>query len=156
MRKKLTGIVLAGVLGCMMVLGACTASGKGETAAGTEAKTASGSQVQETEGAYHKITAEEAKKMMDDGGVTVVDVRTAQEFTDGHIPGAVLVPNEDIGDEQPEALPEKDAVLLVHCRTGVRSKQASDKLVKMGYQNVYDFGGIVDWTYETETGEAAD
>jgi len=154
MRKKLTGIVLAGILGCMMVLGACSAAGKGESETGTEPVSAAG-QMQEADEAYHKITAEEAKKMMDEGSVTVVDVRTAQEYTDGHIPGAVLVPNEEIGDEQPSALPDKDAVLLIHCRTGVRSRQASDKLIKMGYKNVYDFGGIVDWTYETETGEAS-
>lgn len=104
-------------------------------------------------GAYHKITAEEAKKMMDEEDVIVVDVRRADEYSVKHIPGAVLVPNESIKDEQPEALPDKDAILLIHCRSGVRSKDASDKLVAMGYENVYDFGGINDWTYETETGE---
>lgn len=108
---------------------------------------------QNMEEAYHKITAEEAKKMMDEGGVTIVDVRRADEYAAKHIPGAILVPNESIKEEQPEALPDKDAVLLIHCRTGIRSKDASDKLVAMGYKNVYDFGGINDWTYETETGE---
>ncbi len=88
------------------------------------------------------------------GDVTVVDVRRADEYEQAHIPGAILVPNESIGDQQPEALPDKDATILVHCRTGVRSKQASDKLVKMGYTKIYDFGGIVDWPYETEGGEA--
>ena len=105
------------------------------------------------ETAYHKITAEEAKKMMDEEDVIVVDVRRADEYSVKHIPGGVLVPNESIKDEQPEALPDKEAILLVHCRTGIRSKDASDKLVAMGYENVYDFGGINDWTYETETGE---
>lgn len=104
--------------------------------------------------AYHKITAEEAKKMIDEGGVTVVDVRTAEEYSEKHIPGAVLVPVESIGEAPPEALPDKDAVLLVHCRTGIRSKQASDKLVELGYTHIYDFGGIVDWPYDTESGEA--
>lgn len=103
--------------------------------------------------AYHKITAEEAKKMMDEEDVIVVDVRRADEYTVKHIPGAILVPNESIKEEQPKALPDKDAVLLIHCRSGVRSKDASDKLVAMGYKNVYDFGGINDWDYETETGE---
>lgn len=126
-----------------LLLAACARSNKGSTAAAPEA---AGS-------AYHKITAEEAKEMMDSGDVTVVDVRRAEEYEQAHIPGAVLVPNESIGEEQPEALPDKDAVILVHCRTGVRSKQASDKLVKMGYTNIYDFGGIVDWPYETEGGE---
>lgn len=120
----------------------------------TEGSMAEESMAEENmEAAYHKITAEEAKKMMDEGGVTVVDVRRADEYAAKHIPGAILVPNESIKEEQPEALPDKDAVLLIHCRTGIRSKDASDKLVAMGYKNVYDFGGINDWTYETETGE---
>lgn len=103
--------------------------------------------------AYHKIDAEQAKKMIDEGGVTIVDVRTEEEYNAEHIPDSILVPNESIGDQAPEALPDKDAVLLVHCRTGVRSKQASDKLVELGYQNVYDFGGIADWPYETVSEE---
>lgn len=124
-------------MGCTLLLAACGgAPSSGES------------------GAYHKITAEDAKKMLDEGSATVVDVRTAEEYAENHIPGAVLVPNESIGDEAPEALPDKDAVLLVHCRTGVRSKQASDKLVKLGYTRVYDFGGIVDWPYDTEAGAA--
>ena len=127
-----------------LLLAACTRSHKGTAAAAPE----------ESGSAYHKITAEEAKEMMDSGDVTVVDVRRAEEYEQAHIPGAVLAPNESIGEEQPEELPDKDAAILVHCRTGVRSKQASDKLVKMGYTNIYDFGGIVDWPYETEGGEA--
>lgn len=106
-------------------------------------------QTAQGESAYHKITASEAKAMMDQGGVTVVDVRREDEYAAGHIPGSILVPNEGIRDTQPEELPDLDAVLLVHCRTGVRSKQASDKLLEIGYKNVYDFGGIVDWPYET-------
>lgn len=104
-------------------------------------------------GSYHKITAGQAKSMMDAGGVTVIDVRRNDEYAAGHIAGALLVPNETIGKEPPAALPDKDAVLLVHCRTGVRSKQAAEKLVKMGYRNVYDFGGIVDWPYGAVTKE---
>lgn len=108
-------------------------------------------QTAQGESVYHKISAEEAKAMMDKGGVTVVDVRREDEYAAGHIPGSILVPNEGIRDTQPEELPDLDAVLLVHCRTGVRSKQASDKLLEIGYKNVYDFGGIVDWPYETVT-----
>lgn len=108
-------------------------------------------QTTQVESVYHKISAEEAKTMMDKGGVTVVDVRREDEYAAGHIPGSILVPNEGIRDTQPEELPDLDAVLLVHCRTGVRSKQASDKLLEIGYKNVYDFGGIVDWPYETVT-----
>ena len=108
-------------------------------------------QTTQGESVYHKISAEEAKAMMDKGGVTVVDVRREDEYAAGHIPGSILVPNEGIRDTQPEELPDLDAVLQVHCRTGVRSKQASDKLLEIGYKNVYDFGGIVDWPYETVT-----
>lgn len=108
-----------------------------------------GGKTEDNSGAYHKITAETAKQMMDEGNVTVVDVRTEEEYKSGHIPGSILVPNEEIGTEQPQELPDLDSVLLVHCRTGIRSKEASDKLVKIGYKNVYDFGGIIDWPYET-------
>ena len=80
-------------------------------------------QTTQGESVYHKISAEEAKAMMDKGGVTVVDVRREDEYAAGHIPGSILVPNEGIRDTQPEELPDLDAVLLVHCRTGVRSKQ---------------------------------
>lgn len=137
MKKALLCAALAAVL----LLSAC--------------KTVSDPDGAETSEAYHKITAEEAKEMIDSGGVTVVDVRTEAEYTAEHIPDAVLVPNEEIGSEQPQALPDLEAVLLVYCRTGVRSKQASDKLVEIGYQNVYDFGGIADWPYDTVTEETA-
>ena len=125
--------------------GSSSASGTAGSATGqAQAVTA------DPQGVYHKITAEEAKTMIDNGGVTIVDVRRPDEYAAQHIPGAINVPNEDISSDPPAALPDMDAVLLVHCRTGIRSKAASDKLIQMGYQNVYDFGGIVDWTYETE------
>ncbi len=100
---------------------------------------------------YHKITAEEAYGMMTGETVTVVDVRTQEEYDQGHIENALLVPNESIGDQAPEALPDKDAVLLVYCRSGRRSQEASEKLLELGYQNVYDFGGIIDWPYDVVT-----
>lgn len=102
------------------------------------------------EGPYYKITPEEAKQMMEQGDVTVVDVRRAEEYAEEHIPSAILVPNETIENDAQELLPDKDAVLLVYCRTGIRSKQAAEKLVELGYNHVYDFGGIVDWPYQTE------
>ena len=94
--------------------------------------------------AYHKISAEEAYEMMASQEVVVVDVRTREEYDGGHIENAVLVPNESIGSEMPEALPDKEATLLVYCR----SKDAAQKLLALGYQNVYDFGGVIDWPYE--------
>ena len=98
--------------------------------------------------AYQKISAEEAYEMMTSQEVVVVDVRTREEYDGGHIENAVLVPNESIGSEMPEALPDKEATLLIYCRSGRRGKQAAEKLLSLGYQNVYDFGGVIDWPYE--------
>ena len=75
----------------------------------------------------------------------IVDVRTFEEYCEGHIPGAINVPNENIVDKQPELLPNKDALILIYCRSGNRSKQAAQKLLDMGYSNLVEFGGIIDW-----------
>lgn len=100
-------------------------------------------------GSYTQITQEDAKAMLakDDGHI-IVDVRTQEEYDEGHIPEAVCIPNEEIGTEPPELLADPDQVILVYCRSGNRSKQASQKLYDMGYTNVYEFGGINDWTGE--------
>ena len=104
--------------------------------------------------AYKQISQEEAKEMMgrDDGHV-IVDVRRQDEYDAGHIPGAILIPNESIGCDSPEALPDYDQIILVYCRSGNRSRQASEKLAAMGYTNIYEFGGINTWTGETVTEE---
>ena len=94
--------------------------------------------------AYQKISAEEAYEMMASQEVVVVDVRTREEYDGGHIENAVLVPNESIGSEMPETLPDKEATLLIYCR----SKDAAQKLLALGYQSVYDFGGVIDGPYE--------
>ena len=101
---------------------------------------------------YTRISQEEAKEMMarDDGHV-IVDVRRQDEYDAGHIPGAILIPNETIGSDSPEALPDYDQIILVYCRSGNRSKQASEKLAAIGYKNVYEFGGINSWTGEIVT-----
>ena len=103
---------------------------------------------------YRRISPDEAKRMMglDDGHV-IIDVRRPEEYAAGHIPGAVLLPNESIGAERPSLLPDNDQIILVYCRSGRRSKQAADKLVALGYTRVYDFGGILDWTGETVKGD---
>lgn len=103
---------------------------------------------EEETGVYKKITAEEAYELMKTEGVVTVDVRTESEYKAGHIPGAILVVNEQIGDAAPAELPDKDATLLVYCRSGRRSADAAKKLIKLGYKKVYDFGGIIDWPYE--------
>lgn len=101
---------------------------------------------------YKKISAADAKARMDSGDeIVILDVRTKEEFDAGHIAGAILVPNETIIDKQPELLPDLDAEILVYCRSGNRSAQAAKKLIAMGYTNVVDFGGIIDWPYEVVT-----
>jgi rhodanese-related sulfurtransferase len=100
---------------------------------------------------YTTITAQEAKARMDSGDdLIIVDVRTQAEYASGHVPGAVLIPNETISDQMPALLPDLDAEVLLYCRSGNRSAQAAKKLAAMGYTRIYDFGGIIDWPYETE------
>ena len=115
---------------------------------------ASGGDPMEENNTFTQIDQERAKAMMarDDGHV-VVDVRRQDEYDAGHIPGAILIPNESIGEDAPEALPEYDQIILIYCRSGNRSKQAAEKLAGMGYTNVYEFGGITDWTGEVVTAE---
>lgn len=139
-------IVVALALTGAVALAACSGSpaGSEDSTMGTTSST--------TGTAYDKITADEAKDLMDEGSPTIVDVRTAQEYANGHIPGAINIPVENIGSEKPAELTDADAQLIVYCRTGVRSKQASDKLVELGYQHVSDMGGIVDWNGDTVAG----
>jgi phage shock protein E len=98
---------------------------------------------------YKRITAEEAKARIDSGNeIIILDVRTEEEFNAGHIPNAILIPNETITDKMPDLLPNLDAEILIYCRSGNRSAQAARKLIQIGYTNVYDFGGINSWSYE--------
>lgn len=135
MKKKLLTVLIM-VISIMFVLGGCkNSSEKNEALEQTDA--------------VHKITAEEAKKIMDENtDIIVLDVRTKEEYDKGHIEGAILISNEDINDTQPEQLPELDKQILLYCRTGNRSGQAAEKLSKIGYTNIYDFGGIQDWPYD--------
>ena len=96
---------------------------------------------------YRQVTTEEAVNIMQtEENYVILDVRTAQEFASGHIPGAVLLPNETIGTEDIPLLPDKDQLILVYCRSGNRSKQAAEKLAQLGYTNIVEFGGINSWT----------
>jgi len=116
----------------------------------TPAADNTGSSVQSTVVAYQKISAQDAKARMDSGDdVIILDVRTQSEFEAGHIQNAILIPNETIIDTKPALLPDLNAEILVYCRSGNRSAQAANKMIAMGYTNVYDFGGIIDWPYET-------
>ena len=102
---------------------------------------------------YRQISMDEAISIMEEeSGYIILDVRTPEEYVEKHIPGAINVANETIGTEAIPELPDKDQLILVYCRSGNRSKQASEKLVALGYTNIVEFGGIIDWPGETVTG----
>ena len=104
----------------------------------------------EIQAPYSKITAQQAKEIIDSGqSLIILDVRTSGEFAAGHIESAINIANETIGGDRPELLPDLDAKILVYCRSGSRSAQASRKLLALGYTDVHDFGGIINWPYET-------
>jgi rhodanese-related sulfurtransferase len=95
---------------------------------------------------YRQISMDEAVKMMkDEKNYIILDVRRPDEYAEGHIPGAINVPNEDIGTSDIAELPDKSQLILVYCRSGRRSKEAAAKLVNLGYTNIVEFGGILDW-----------
>lgn len=138
---------LSTILVFLLTLGlaACGSPG-GESASAGSAESAPAA-------VYHSLTAQEAKNRLDSGDkLILLDVRTQQEYAESHIPGAICLPNESIGTEPPSELPDKDAEILIYCRSGRRSKEAANKLVALGYTQVYDFGGIIDWPYETIAG----
>lgn len=98
---------------------------------------------------YEQITAEQAKAIMDtEKDYVIIDARTEEEFAEGHIKNAILIPEYEIKYRAEKELPDKDALILVYCRSGRRSKIASEELVNLGYTNVKEFGGIIDWPYE--------
>ncbi|MCI2049842.1 MAG: rhodanese-like domain-containing protein [Lachnospiraceae bacterium] len=150
-------VLAAVILGLSLLLSGC--AGSGDTTAAAAASTgisgyasaqgAGSAEAAKNADGYTKIDAAAAKKMIDAGGVVIVDVRTAAEYDAEHIPDAINIPVESIGAEQPADLPDKDAVILIYCRTGIRAGNASKKLAAMGYTNIYDIGGIVDWPYDT-------
>lgn len=107
----------------------------------------------EKESGYRQINMDEALAVMEaESGYIILDVRTPEEFGDGHIPGAINVPNETIGSGEIPELPDKEQLILVYCRSGNRSKQASEKLAALGYTNIVEFGGIRDWPGEVVNG----
>ena len=125
--KRLLPFVLS-----MMLLSSCTAPGGSANS-------------------YRQISMDEAVEMMKkESGYIILDVRRPDEYAEGHIPGAINLPNESIGANDIPVLPDKAQLILVYCRSGRRSKEASDKLVKLGYTNIVEFGGILDWKGEIE------
>ena len=100
---------------------------------------------------YVNITAEEAKQIMDtEEGYIILDVRTQEEYDEGHIPGAIVISHEEITEKAEKVLTDKEQLILVYCRSGRRSKIAAEALVELGYTNIKEFGGIIDWPYEVE------
>ena len=98
---------------------------------------------------YDQISGTEAKALMDsESGYVIIDARTQEEYDQGHIPGAMLIPEYEIADRAEKELPDKNQLILVYCRSGRRSKIAAEELVKLGYTNIKEFGGIIDWEYE--------
>lgn len=143
--------VLSAILAAALLLSACGTAATDSTTSATDS-----AQAGENAAGPVLLTAEEAHARMESGDpIVVLDVRTAEEYAEKHIPGAVLLPNEEIGTARPAVLPVLDTEILIYCRSGNRSAQAAQKLFDMGYTNVYDFGGINSWTYDTESGEYA-
>ena len=98
---------------------------------------------------YEQISGVEAKALMDsESGYIIIDARTQEEYDQGHIPRAILIPEYEIADRAEKELPDKNQLILVYCRSGRRSKIAAEELVKLGYTNVKEFGGIIDWEYD--------
>ena len=114
--------------------------------------TACGQDIENDQGAvYVNITAEEAKQIMDsEEGYIILDVRTQEEYDQGHIPGAIVISHEEIAEKAEEVLTDKNQLILVYCRSGRRSKITAEALVELGYTNIKEFGGIIDWPYEVE------
>ena len=103
----------------------------------------------DTPATYQQISGAEAKALMDsESGYIIIDARTQEEYDQGHIPGAILIPEYEIADRAEKELPDKDQLILVYCRSGRRSKIAAEELAKLGYANVKEFGGIIDWEYD--------
>ena len=142
--KRLTRILLPTVIAltAVLILTGCGSSADDKTAG--DKKT------------YRQVSPEEAAAMMEEEtDYIILDVRTQEEYETAHIPGAICIPNETIGTEDIPELPDKDQLILVYCRSGNRSKQASEKLAKQGYINIVEFGGINSWTGETVSGSEA-
>jgi len=98
---------------------------------------------------YNKITSEQAKEIIDaEEDIVILDVRTKEEYDEGHIENAILIPNTEINDRIEEEIPDKDTKILVYCRSGNRSSSATRDILELGYTDVYDFGGIINWDYE--------
>lgn len=135
-----------GVMLLLLTLSGCMVKIADESAETTNEST------KNEKGTYMQITAQEAKEIMDtETGYVILDVRTESEYAEGHIKGAVLIPDTEIGKRAEKELTDKEQLILVYCRSGRRSKNAAEELANLGYTNVKEFGGIISWPYETVT-----
>ena len=143
-------IATAVVLVLVAAMSACAANSDKitDTEANSELKMQENKNMnQEQTNTYRQISMDEAVAMMaQESDYIILDVRRSDEFAEGHIPNAINVANEDIGTDEIPELPDKDQLIMVYCRSGRRSKEAAEKLVKLGYTNIVEFGGILDWT----------
>ena len=145
MRKIIAIALLAGAV----LVSACSAP---TTGAPSPATTTGAPTMPSPQPTFQLINAQQAKDLMDQSsGYVIVDVRTQAEYQGGHVAGAILIPVDQIAQMAPTALPNKDQMIFVYCRSGVRAATASLTLAQMGYTNVYDFGGITGWPYGTVT-----
>ena len=143
-KMKIRKIMLLTMIGLFSVFGfSCSKTGNEKQSLTMSKEVKNGKKTE-----YKKITSDEAKKMMETQKVIVVDVRTLEEYTEGHIPNAISVPLETIENKAEAKLKNKDDLILVYCRSGRRSREAALKLIEKGYTNVIDFGGIKDWNGE--------
>lgn len=142
-------VSLAGLTGCFGAAAGSNGNGNSNSNGngnGSNATNDSGSSA-----SYQQVNAETAKELMDtEDDYVILDARTQAEYDEGHIPGAILIPHDTVMTAAEDALPDKDQLILVYCRSGNRSKQASQTLVDLGYTNVVEFGGINSWPYEVE------
>ena len=151
MKERL--IIIAAAISLAVLLSACGDNTENTTekeigAASTEVNET----MNEQTSTYRQISMDEAVTMMaQESNYIILDVRRADEFAAGHIPNAINVANEDIGTDEIAELPDKDQLIMVYCRSGRRSKEASEKLLKLGYTNIVEFGGILDWKGEIVT-----
>ena len=130
---KRFSVILILIITCAAVFYGCTSGGENEM-----------------ENSYEQITPAEAKEIMDtQDGYIILDVRTQEEYDEAHIEGAILIPDYEVADKAESILKDKNQLILVYCRSGRRSKLAASELVKLGYTNIKEFGGIIDWPYET-------
>ena len=144
-------VSLAGLTGCLGAAAGGNGSGSGSGSGSGNGNESNATNDSSNSSSYQQVDAETAKELMDtEDDYVILDVRTQAEYDESHIPGAILIPHDTVATAAEDALPDKGQLILVYCRSGNRSKQASQALVDLGYTNVVEFGGINSWPYEVE------